>query len=153
MRNKDNAKRATIAWVRKNDPNVYALAVKRHALKQGHSNIYGLSAIEEDTIASLSGVGDFFSTLSDTVVKVLPKVIDARTTDKVLKAQLKRGEMGLPPLDVADYAPVLKVQPEFNPQTEAAYTRIATQSIGSSLGNVLPWIGLGGLALIMIMRR
>lgn len=151
--NKSDAKRAVIAWVRKNDPNVYALAVKRHGLQNGHKNIYGLSAIEEDTIASLSGIGDFFTTLSDTVVKVLPKVIDARTTDKVLKAQLKRGEMGLPPLDVSEYAPVLKISPEFNPQTEAAYTRIATQSIGSNIGGFLPWIGLGGLALIMLLRR
>jgi len=146
------AKEATINWVRDNDPKLYELAVKRHALQQGDTAIYGLEGYEADEFVALNGIADFFKSLSTTVQNVLPQAIQYKTQKDILKAQLKRGEQGLPPLEVADYSPVFRVAPDFTPESEAALTRMAIQTTGSGIKQILPYAAFG-LGLFLLLRR
>ena len=144
-----NAQKKTIAWFKKNEPTIYRLAVKRHALKYGKAAIYGLSGVEEDELA---GIGDFFSTMSETVTKIAPSIIALKAQKDILRAQLRRGSQGLPPLQVSDYSPVLNVNPQFSPESEAALTRVAT----STTGNLFSKYGLyiaGALGVTLILLR
>jgi hypothetical protein len=146
------AQEMAIDWIRKNDPKVYELAAKRHSLKQGSAAIYGLSGYEADEFVALNGIADFFTTLTDTVSKVLPQAIQYKTQSNILKAQLKRGEQGLPPLDVYDYSPVFRVEPDFSPESEAALTRMAIDTTGSALTKILPYAAMA-LGLVLILKR
>lgn len=152
MNQQEKAQEMAINWVRDNDPKVYELAVKRHALQQGKAAIFGLSGYDADEFVALNGIADFFKTLSTTVQNVLPQAIQYKTQKDILKAQLKRGEQGLPPLDVADYSPVFRVAPDFTPESEAALTRMAIQTTGSGLNKILPY-AIGGLGLFLLLRR
>lgn len=147
------AQRQVAKWIRHNDGAVFNLAVKRHALKKGKKAIFGLSGVEEDSITELSGFSDFFTTLTQTVKEVIPTVVQYRTSNKILEAQLKRGEQGLPPLNVQDYSPVLRVSPTFDPQSEAALTRVATQTAGSTIQRFALPIALGAGALFLLLRK
>jgi hypothetical protein len=152
MNQKLKAQEAVINWVRNKDPKVYELAAKRHALQQGSAAIYGLEGYEADDFVAMNGIADFFKTLSTTVQNVLPQAIQYKTQKDILKAQLRRGEQGLPPLDVADYSPVFRVAPDFSPESEAALTRMAIQTTGSGIKQILPFAAFG-LGLFLILRR
>lgn len=152
MSSTNKAKSAVINWIKANDPNLYALAVKRHALQNSRANVYALSEIEEDAIENLSGVADFFKTMGTTISSVIPQAIQYKTQKDILKAQLKRGEQGLPPFDVRDYSPVLRVSPDFSPESEAALTRMAIQTTGTGINKILPF-AIGGIALVLLLRR
>lgn len=152
MNQQEKGQEMAINWVRDNDPKLYELAAKRHALQQGKAAIYGLSGYDADEFVAMNGIADFFKTLSTTVQNVLPQAIQYKTQKDILKAQLKRGEQGLPPLDVMDYSPVFRVAPDFSPESEAALTRMAIDTTGSALTKILPYAAFG-LALVLLLRR
>lgn len=150
------AKQLFIDWVKHYEPGLYKVAVKSQALKRGEPAIYGMSAIEEEHYESMAGIADMFKSIGDSLIKVAPAVIQYKTQSKILNTQLKRAEMGLPPMQVEDYAPVIRVSPEFDPESEAALTRMATQTAGSTLQRYgLPiFIGVAGLLIVFkLMRR
>lgn len=135
-------------WLKTYEPTVYALAAKRFAIKTGGKEVYGLSGYE----GGISGLDDFMSTITDTIKNVLPAVVQYKSQNKILDAQLQRAKMGMPPLNVEDYSPVMRVQPSFDPQSEAALTRMAVSTTSSSIKQLLPF-ALAGLAAYMIMHR
>lgn len=143
-----SAKRSVINWIKRNDPNIYRLAVKKHGLRKG-LKVRQLSGIDDSDIESLGGVSDFFSTLTETVKQVVPAVTQYKAQNKILNAQLDRAKRGLPPLNVEDYSPVMRISPSFDPQSEAALTRMATSTVSRF---ALPLaIGLG--AFLLLRRR
>ena len=70
-----------------------------------------------------------------------------RTQKEILDAQLERMRAGLPPLQTSEYAPTVAVK--VDPGTTAEITG----AIGTGLGRMLPFIAIGGLALLFLMRR
>lgn len=148
-----NSKQAIINWFKRNEQGLYKIAVKRHAMENNQPAVYGLSGYEEKQITQLNGIGDFFETLTKTVKDVVPAVVQYKTQNKILKAQLKRGEQGLPPLDVQDYSPVLRVSPSFDPESEAALTRMATQTAGGFMQRYGIYLAGGLAALLFVLKK
>lgn len=138
-----------IDWMKHNEPVIYNLAVKRHALKNGQQAIFGLS---EYVPLSAIDFGSFFSTLSETVTKAVPSLIALKSQKDILAAQLARAKQNLPPLNVADYAPIIKVNADVTPETEAALTRVATQTTGNIFGQYGVYIFGGAAALIYFLK-
>jgi len=136
------------SWVKRNDPTVYALAAKRHALKTGGKEVYALAGYN----GGLHGLEDFFNTLTDTVKNVLPSVVQYKAQSKILDAQLQRAKMGLSPLNVEDYSPVMRVSPSFDPSSEAALTRMAIQTTQSGIQKLIP-VALVGVGAYLWLNR
>ena len=63
-----------------------------------------------------------------------------RQQKDLMKMQLQRAQAGLPPANVADYTPVLKIQTELAPETRTAFI--------DQLGKPIIF---GGLALAAFM--
>lgn len=88
------AQRLFIEWVRANDPFLYQVALKKYELESGEN---------------LGGWGDFFGSLTETITSVAPKLMELDSQKKILKAQLKRANSNLPPLDTQNYQPVVPI--------------------------------------------
>ena len=66
-----------------------------------------------------------------------------------MKMNLARAEQGLPPLDVAATAPVIRTQVEIDPALAAKIGG----SIGSGLNTTMLMVGAGVLLLVLFMGR
>lgn len=140
-RNRPAAKKAVIAWFKRHEPVIYKTALAKMRAQQ---QVNGLAAIPW---------GSFFSTLTSTVSNLAPAYIQARQQKKIMDTQLKRAAQGLPPIDVQAYTPAVKIQPEFTPESEAAMTRVATQTATDSLTKILPFVGIGFAAIMLLKKR
>jgi hypothetical protein len=134
-----DSKQAFVQWVKRNDPFLYNVAAKRAAIVNGDG---------------LGGLLDMFTSLSETVTKIAPQVLQIDAQRRILKTQLARAKQGLPPLETAEYAPTVKVSAAVTPEMEQAATRVAIQSTQAGLTQLQPFIlgGMGLLAVYLFMR-
>jgi hypothetical protein len=132
-----NAKKSLAQWVKNNDPFLFEVAKARYALEQG----------------GLSGFSDFFTSLTDTIKDVAPSLINLQSQKKILDIQLKRANQGLPPLETAQYSPVIRVAPEITPATEQAAKNIAVESLKGGFKSMAPLLAVGGLLAFLLLRR
>lgn len=136
-------------WLQRNDPFLFEIAVQR-AEKQ-KQQMHGLF----DSIASINWA-DIAKSAVSTVKDIAPALVQYKTQSKILKTQLKRAESGLPPLETSQYAPTIGVSAEITPEMEAAAARVANSAVTTGIGQMgqfLPYIAIGGLALILLMRK
>lgn len=119
-------------WVSNNDPFLYEIALKKYEL-------------ENKELAG--GVGDFFSSLVDTVKKVAPTIITYKGQKKILDVQIQRAKNGLPPLQADQYTPTVKVQAELTPENERAAQRIAINTAKEGVKDMQKYF-FGGLLLL-----
>lgn len=139
-----------IEWVKQNQPNIYNVAVKMHALKNGEMAIHGI--VEYEPLGAIA-LGSFFSTIADAVGKLAPSLIAAKSQRDIVKVQLERAKQGLPPMNTSDFAPVVKVQTDITSGNEDALTRIATQTADNTLQKYGIYIAGGLVALLFFMRK
>jgi hypothetical protein len=145
-----NAKVQFIEWLKVNQPDLYNVAVKTHALKNGQMAIHGITDFQP---LGAIDFGSFFSTVTDVVGKIAPSVIAARSQRDIVKIQLERAKQGLPPMNTSDFAPVVKVQTDITRDNEDALTRIATSTADNTLQKYGVYIAGGLVALLFFMRK
>ncbi len=139
------AKKAAIDWFKQNEPFMYKVAMKRIELENNQLAGWG------DIGAS---IGKVFSSLTDTVANVAPTYLQYQQQKKVMDMQMKRAESGLPPANVEDYTPAVKIQAEVSPETEQAITRVAQQSIETGAQKMMPFLlAGGGLVAFLLLRK
>jgi hypothetical protein len=113
--------------------------------------IYAASKAKADTVEQTEGtlgqLSGWWETFQDSVADLGGKYLQYRTQKEILDAQLERMKQGLPPLQTSEYAPTVIVKPD--PGTTAEITG----AIGAGLGRMLPFIAIGGVALLLMMRR
>ena len=141
---------AFVEWVKYNDPVLYNVAVKAHALKNGVQAIHGLADYEPMGAIDL---GAMFNTVVDVFGKVVPSVVALRSQKDILKAQLERAKQGLPPMKVEDYAPVIGVDAKIGKDAEDALVRVATQTTDNTLQKYGIYLAGGVIALMFFMRK
>ena len=137
------AKKRFVNWIKQHEPFIYRVARKRALLQQGNA-LAGLGVIDWGTM---------FSSVVNTVKDVAPSILQARQQKKIMDMQMKRAEQGLPPANVEDYTPAIKISPQITPETEQAINRVAAQSVGSGLQKLILPIGLGVGALLFLKKR
>lgn len=97
-----------LSWVKTRHPKIYRMALLRAGSRRH----------------SLSGLGQEGDSWWDTVVsgikEMIPAALQFKQQKDLMNMQLKRAEAGLPPANVADYTPVLKIQTELAPETRTA---------------------------------
>jgi len=125
----NDSKMLFLKWLERNEPVIYARVMKNEGI---------------------AGIEDIFNKAVSVIKDVAPAVTQYKAQSQILKVQLKRAEQGLPPLDTSNYAPTLRVQPEFTPETNLAIR----QGVGASISNYMPIILLvGGLAVAYLVMR
>lgn len=144
-----NSRRQFAKWLKKRDPFMYRLAIKRHQLSSGKKiRQKGLSGYDVDE--GMSGVWD---SIADTIKQIAPTIAQYPYQKKMLNLQLKRAEQGLPPIDTAQYAPAIKIAPQITPESEAAITRMAKDTLGAGLKKfIVPLVLVGG-GLFLYLRK
>lgn len=113
------------------------------------------AAAERAESPGLSGIADFFTSAVDVIKQAAPAITQYKAQSKILKVQLERAKQGLPPLDTADYAPTIKVQPQLTPETNYAIQQGLTSGVSGGLGGIgkyLPFVLLGVGALFLLKR-
>jgi len=135
-----SAKEKFVEWLKENDPAIYVVVKKRLEMEKAKN---GLGNADE-TRPSI------WQTITQTIKDVAPTLVQLPFQKKLLDAQMKRAEQGLPPLNVDDYTPTLKIGTTITPENEAALTRIAQETAKSGLAEtftkVMPYAA-GGLLL------
>lgn len=129
-----------IEWFRQHEPFWYQVAKKRVEIKQ--ENLQGLGEI------NWSGL---FSNVVTAVKDIAPTYIQARQQKKIMDMQLDRAAKGLPPANIEDYTPSIKIAPTITPETEQAITRVATKSVTGGFQTAMPWV-FGGLIALMLLK-
>ena len=121
-----------LSWVKNTYPKVYRMAL----LKAGSRN------------PVLSGLGQETTSWWDKIVtgiqEVIPAALQYKQQKDLMSMQLKRAQAGLPPANVADYTPVLKIQTELAPETRTAFI--------DQLGKPLIFGGLA-LAAFFLLKK
>lgn len=141
---------AFVEWIKYNEPVLYNVAVKAHALKNGVQAIHGLADYQP---MGAIDFGAMFNTVVDVVGKVVPSVVALRSQKDILNAQLERAKQGLPPMEVKDYMPVINVSPKVDKEAEDALVRVATQTTDNTLQKYGIYIAGGVIALMFLMRK
>lgn len=127
-------RQAFINWVKNWAPGLYVRAKKK-------------ADLVEATEGTLGQLGGWWDTFQESITDLGGKYLQFRTQKEILEAQLERMRAGLPPLQTSEYAPTIAIKPD--PGT----TREITGAIGAGLGRMLPFIAIGGVALLVMMRR
>lgn len=124
-----------IEWIKNWAPGLYRRAKAK------------ADATEAAEGGELGNLGGWWESFSDNLTEVGTTYLQFRTQKEILDAQLERMRAGEPPLQTSEYAPTISVKPD--PGT----TREITGAIGAGLGRMLPFIAIGGVALVLMMRR
>jgi hypothetical protein len=126
-------------WVSDTFPELYTAAVRRLENTGGAG---GLSRLGQDTATAAAPVSAWDKVIN-AIQTIAPEYLKAKAQKDLLDVQLDRAKQGLPPLDMSQYAPSVRLG-------------LDTQQIGGALASVPPvvWLGAGGvlLALLLIPR-
>ena len=120
-----------MTWLQRWAPKVYAHAKKRADVAAANDG-------------ALNGLGGWWDTFTDSVSDLGGKYLQFRTQKEILEAQMQRMQQGLPPLQTSEYAPTIAVKPD------AGTTREITGAIGAGFSRMVPWIVIGGGALMLL---
>lgn len=132
---RSNARKAFIQWIKRNNPKLYRAALLRVKNSGG----------------SLNGMDGWFDSLTSSLTDLAPKYLQYKQQKKVMKMQMTRAEKGLPPANVADYAPVIKTRVDIAPETRRELISAGQKSLKDMM---LPiGLGVGGLVLVLALTR
>lgn len=141
-RNTKESQAAFIKWMKRNNPRLYRAALMR--MKNNGSRMG----------AWYDGAGDWFSGLTKSITDLAPKYLQYKQQKKVMKMQIKRAEQGLPPANVADYAPVIKTRIDLAPETRRELIDAGRKSVKDMLWPIgLGIAGLGTLYIVVNKKR
>lgn len=145
----EQSQREFIEWVRRNDPFLYGVGQKVYDMTEagtelGFINIGGL----------FRSIGTAATHLGKTAANIAPKILQYRQQKRVMDMQIKRAEQGLPPANVQDYTPAVKIAPEITPEAERAMTNVAVKTVRETTSGAAKWLIPGiGIALLLMGRR
>lgn len=138
----DQAKKDYLKWMQQNEPFIYEVAMQR--LRNENSNLSGWA----DFGAS---IGKAFSTVTNTVSNLAPTYLQYKQQKKVMDMQMRRAEQGLPPANVEDYTPAVKVRVDASPETQQAIQTAAVQATQTGIDKMMPVFLLGGVGIIAML--
>lgn len=124
---KKQSKKLYVIWVKKNFPKLY-----RAALVSNAGN-------------GMGGGWDWLDNITESITSLAPKYIQYKQQKKVMKMQMDRAKQGLPPANVADYAPVIKTQIDLAPETRKELIDAGSTSLKEMVLPISLAVGAGVL--------
>ena len=122
-------------------------------LKNENPGVYNrvIDAAREEGVSGLAGSDGFWDKIVGAVQTIVPTVVQAKAQRDLYKMQLTRANRGLPPIDAASIAPVIRTQVDIAPETRAALAREA--GAGMKKLAIPAAIGLGLLLFVFVTRK
>ncbi len=128
------AQQKVIAWFKTNDPFLYEVARKRYELESGNT---------------MAGVGDFFSSLADTVKNVGSSILQYQSQKDLVELQIERAKNNLPPLDSATYIPSVQTNNgELSVANTNAASSLALKSVQEEAAKMKQYFLIAGAAAV-----
>lgn len=125
-----------INWVKTKHPDLYSKIISRIG-----NQPQALNGLGKDSGSS------WFDSFSTVLNSLGTSVLQYKAQKKLMDMQMQRAQSGLPPLQAAEYAPVIRTQVETGPET-----RKVIADTGSKI--MLPVaIGVGVIALAFLMKK
>ena len=138
---KSRAKKQFLTWLKNNEPFVYRVARRRGELINPQLN--GMGAIDW---------GNLFSQATETIKNLAPAYLQTKQQKQIMDMQMKRAEQGLPPANIIDYTPAIKIEPSITPDTQRAITEVAKDTITSSISKLAIPAAIIGAVLLLKKR-
>ena len=135
MLTQTQARIAFLSWLQQNHPALAAAAVDY--------------ADRPDNLAGLGAEESWWQKLTSGAMALGTTYLALKNQRDAMKMNLARAEQGLPPLDVASTAPVIRTQVEIDPALAAKIGG----SIGSGLNTTMLMVGAGILLVVLFMGQ
>jgi hypothetical protein len=149
----DRSGREFLTWLKKNDPFLFEVTMRRHKEQSKGDRQLGFLGIDFSSF----DIGSILKTAASVVKDVAPTVIQSKQQYDLLKAQVKRAETGLPPLDVNAYSVIPGTTQAYNPSLVNYNPGVVSQYAqqGQTQTNYVPWIlgAIGLTGLIFLLKR
>lgn len=129
------SKQAFLNWVKKRHPMVVLTSLE----------------VEKRRSGGVGGFSDVITSLFSTVKEVAPDILKIDAQRRIFNAQLKRAEQGLPPLEVEQYAPTVKVQADITPEMTSAAKEVGFDIVSKSIDKYKTGFLIAGAVLIGLM--
>ena len=123
-------------------------------LKTNHPDIFQRAlAIAEKNTATLEGLGEeaklsFWQRFSEAAAGLGVTYLTLKNQRDAMKINLQRAQSGLPPIDVATSAPVIKTQVDLSPELTSRLVSTAGEGINKTL-----LLAAAGLAAFLIFKK
>jgi len=124
-------------------------------LKTNHPELFRKAvAIAEQKTSTLEGLGEkdsggFWTRFSTAAVGLGTTYLALKNQRDAMKINLQRAQSGLPPIDVATSAPVVKTQVDLSPEL----TNRLVSTAGEGINKTLLLLGAAGVAAFLFLRK
>lgn len=136
----NRARMQFLTWVRDNFPDLYNVAIEQADVSEQAQMLQGLGA--EEQVPWYQKVASVLTTAGTAYLAL-------RAQREALKINLARAEAGMPPIDTAGIAPVIRTQIELPPEVIEKVTGAA----GVQVNKMLLFGAAAVVAIMLFMRR
>jgi len=124
-------------------------------LKTNHPEIFqkAVNIAEQQTQKALNGLGEdsggsFWDKFSKAAMGIGTTYLSLKNQKDAMKINLARAQQGLPPIDAATSAPVVRTQVDMSPELQSRLLSTA----GSGMNKILLYGGLGLVAFLAMKK-
>jgi hypothetical protein len=149
LSSKKRARFQCATWIKATNPELYQAALnhaeswrKKWAAAQGDpGTLSGLGADSEPS--------SFWAKFSEGLTSLATGVLAYKTQKQILEANIDRANQGLPPIDMAAGAPVVKTQIDLSPEVAARLQETGLEAVKK----VLLYGGLAVAGIFLLTRK
>ena len=134
-----------VDWLKELNPSFAEAVIQYAEQKTGGISAPGLGQIVGPPE---SGGGSFWEKIVEGAASLGITYLTLKNQRDAMQINLDRAQVGLPPIDVATSAPVIRTQVDIDPELAA---KLAS-NVGSSINTGMLWLAAGGVALFFFLR-
>lgn len=136
----NRARMQFLTWVRDNFPDLYNVAIEQANVSEQAQMLQGLGAEDGEP---------WYKKVASTLLAAGSTYLALRAQRDAMKINVARAEQGLPPIDTAGLAPVIRTQIELEPEVIEKVTGAA----GIQVNKMLLFGAAAVVAIMLFMRR
>ncbi len=137
--NRADAQLLALEKIKRENPVLFARALALTRKETGLKQLAGLGASEGES---------FWDKLSGNLTKLGTTYLTLRNQKEAMEINLERARQGMPPLDIATTAPVVRTQIDLPPDV---VNRITSEA-GTGLNKILLFGGIAVIAVMLIKK-
>ena len=138
-------------WLAENHPDIYSQAISTMDQATAQLGQWNLFSDTQSTQTATPKVEtkSGWETFADTVSKLGTAYLGYRQQKELIDINVERAKQGMPPIDAAQMAPVVRTQIGIDPETASRIASSAGEKMNVGL------LAIGGIALLalMMMRK
>lgn len=136
----NRARMQFLTWVKDNFPDLYNVAIEKANVSEQAQMLAGLGQNDQEP---------WYKKVASTLLAAGTTYLALKAQRDAMKINLARAEQGLPPIDTADIAPVIRTQIDLDPEVIEKITGTA----GVQVNKMLLFGAAAVVAIMLFMRR